>query len=266
MYESVNRSGLLNSMLIRSAYISIYFMYKKHIEDSYARLVKHHPHLFCSGNILDIGANIGYTSFVFSRAIQEPFKIHAFEPEHRNIQFLKQSSLKYNFSNQLVSVPKAVGNMEGEIDLWENEAHNGDHRILTDEFKKQIQGQIKIQRIPIITIDNYVKKMGINFPISFIKIDVQGYELAVCQGMIETLTQNQTAVIGFEYCPSILDTLGFNPKELLQFFQERDYQFYILDNKNKIQPYDIEQGHVNLDKKKPHDYIDLICARRSLCT
>lgn len=263
-YKGINRTGLLDLIFMRSLYISSYFTYKKYLEDPYARLVKYHGHLFRGGNILDIGANIGYTTFVFSKILEEPFKIFAFEPEERNIEILKQASQKYEFSANMVSIAAAVGDKEGEIELWHNEAHNGDHRILTDELKRQLRGPIKIQKMPMVTVDNYLKKLGGNFPISFIKIDVQGYELAVCKGMIDTLNQNPDIVIGFEYSPSIIETLGFQPEELLQFFRERGYKFYLLNSENKIQPYDIEQGCIKLRQIRPHDYIDILCARRNL--
>jgi len=264
VYKGINRTGLLDLMPMRSLYISSYFTYKKYLEDSYARLVKYHSYLFKSGNILDIGANIGYTTFVFSSAIEKPYKIFAFEPEERNLELLKQASQKYKFATSMVSIAAAVGDKEGQIELWHNEAHNGDHRILTDELKKQLHGPIKIQKMPIVTVDNYLKKLGGDCPVSFIKIDVQGYELAVCRGMIETLTQNPDMVIGFEYSPSIIESLGFQPEALLQFFRERGYYFFLLNNENKIQPYDIDQGCIKLRQSRPHDYIDILCSRRNL--
>lgn len=264
LYKGVNRTGLLDLNMIRSLYISSYFTYKKYLEDSYARLVKHHGYLFSGGNILDIGANIGYTSYVFSKIVEHQFKIFAFEPEERNIMLIKQGSQKYRFSEKMVIIPAALGDKEGEFELWNNEAHNGDHRILTDELKKQLKGQFKIQKIPMVTVDNYLAKQEISRPISFVKIDVQGYELPVCKGMKETLIQNPNIVIGFEYCPSVIESLGFQPEELLSFFQEKGYQFYVLHSDNKIKPYDLEQGHIKLQEKKLHDYIDILCSKRNL--
>jgi hypothetical protein len=113
-------------------------------------------------------------------------------------------------------------------------------------------------------VDNYLKSLGTNFPISFIKIDVQGYELAVCKGMTDTLLQNPDTVIGFEYGPGIIETLGFCPEELLQFFQKRGYQFYVLNSENRIEPYDLVKGYLQLSQRRPHDYIDILCARKNL--
>jgi FkbM family methyltransferase len=265
LYEGANRIGLMNSRLVQSLYVSTYFTYKKHLEDPYARLSKYHSDLFKGGHILDIGANIGYTAFVFSKVLEERFNLFAFEPEKRNIDILKQVSHKYRFSSRLIPVASAVGDTEGEIELWQNEGNSADHRILTEELKKQLQGQIKTQKTALVSIDSYLKKCGNTSPISFIKIDVQGYELAVCQGMIETLKHNPNAVIGLEYCPDIIEALGFHPQGLLQFFRERDYHFYFLNPKNEIEACDVE-NHFSSRKVKRNDYIEILCAHRNLAS
>lgn len=263
IYKRANRAGLMNISLIRSLYVFAYFTYKKYLEDPYAKLAKHHLHLFKEGHVLDIGANIGYTAYVFSKTLEKSFKVYAFEPEKRNLALLKQVSHHYGFSHRLIPVAAAVGDSEGDIELWENETNNADHRILTAELKKQLQGTIKTQTIPLITIDHYLQKMAQPSPISFIKIDVQGYELAVCQGMSHTLEQNPQAVIGLEYCPNIIEGLGFKPHDLLQFFRERHYQFYILNKDNVIKACDVEQYFSSRDVRE-NDYIEILCSLRNL--
>src|SRR5258708_5642754 len=138
-YKVANRFGLLNSAFMQSAYIFSYFSYKKYLEDSYAKLAKNYSPLFKGGHILDIGANIGYTSFVFSKMLEKEFKVFAFEPEKRNLELLHQASHKYRFANKVTTVAAAIGNTNGEIDLWRNEAQNSDHRILTAELREQLK-------------------------------------------------------------------------------------------------------------------------------
>src|SRR5690606_25999933 len=63
---------------------SAYFAYKYWYEDPYAgllRRVRPGP-----GHFLDVGANIGYSSWLFSRTIDPRFRIYAFEPERANFR------------------------------------------------------------------------------------------------------------------------------------------------------------------------------------
>ena len=60
----------------------------------------------------------------------------------------------------------------------------------------------------MVSIDSFLEsKPG---PVSFVKIDVQGYELAVCQGMQNTLRKNLDITIVLEYTPSAMRELGFD--------------------------------------------------------
>ena len=131
-------------------------------------------------------------------------------------------------------------------------------------MKKRLPESIKIQKTPLVTIDSYLRKFGCNFPLSFIKIDVQGYELPVCEGMTETLARNPDTVIGFEYCPRIMEALGFHPENIFKFFYERGYQLYFLSSKNRIKPFDIKKGGPQSLQIKTRGYIDILCARRNL--
>jgi FkbM family methyltransferase len=264
LYKNANKSGLLDLSFARSLYISAYFTYKRYLEDPFARLTKYHPHLFKGGNIIDIGANIGYTSYVFSKVIEHSYKIFAFEPEKKNIEFLKKTSQKYNFLNHLELIAAAVGDHLGEIELWKNKTNNADHRILTQKLKNQLKGIIDTQKTPLITIDHYFKQFERPFPISFIKMDVQGYEQAVCNGMIDTLLQNSNVVIGFEYCPYVIESLGFQPKELLQFFQERHFNFYYLNKKNQIEPCDVLNNSAIEHQLYDKGYVDILSSKHKI--
>ena len=264
LYKNANKSGLLDIAFMRSLYISTYFTYKRYLEDPFARLTKYHPQLFKRANIIDIGANIGYTSYIFSKVLEKPYKIFAFEPEEKNIKILKQTSQKYGFSKQMVLIASAVGDHVGEIELWKNEANNADHRILTQELKNQLSGVLDTQKTSLITIDSYLKQFKNPIPISFIKIDVQGYEQAVSAGMTETLAQNPKIVIGFEYCPCVIESLGFKPNELLQFYNEKHFKFYYLNKRNQIEPCDVLNNYTLQRQIAQKGYIDILCSKNPL--
>jgi len=264
LYRNINRTGVLNREWVQSAFNSSYFAYKKYLEDSTAKLAKNHPELFHNGHILDIGANIGYTSYVFSKVLTPGHKIFAFEPEKRNINLLKKAADLYCFSNKLILTAAAVGDKNGEIEIWRNDGHHADHRVITEEFRKQFKGSIQSQKTSLVSIDHFLKTQTANQPIAFIKIDVQGYELAVCKGMQETLMAYPNCVVEFEYCPSIMTTLGYHGEELLGFFKERNYFFYQVGKKGDLIPVDIEMHEKIRQGKSFSGYFDIVCAQRNL--
>src|SRR5262249_27020759 len=119
-------------------------------------------------------------------------------------------------------IPMAVGARSGMVDLWINPGTHADHRIVTRSFEapQDIQATQKVQ---MTSVDDFMAMQPIAFPVSFIKIDVQGYEEEVCRGLEKTLIQNPQAAIAVEYFPEGMQTLGFRPEAMLEFFEKRGY-------------------------------------------
>jgi len=264
LYKNINQTQILNHDWAQSTFLSSYFVYKKYFEDATAKLIKNYPLLFQNGHILDIGANIGYTSYVFSKALTPPYQVFAFEPEERNVKILKKAASTYRFVDSLVITAAAVGDKEGIIELWRNESHHADHRVLTDELRKQLTGSIETQKTPIVTIDSFLKTQHANQPIAFIKIDVQGYELAVCEGMQNTLASNPDCVVGLEYCPSIMEALGYRTEDLIQFFQNRNYLLYRINKNGSLKLLDPNTDPDIKQGKNFAGYFDILCSRKKL--
>ena len=96
-YSLVKRSGFLRTSLGRRLFKSAYFLYKRYIEDDLHDLVRSFPALVGAGNILDIGANIGYTAAVLARAA-EP--VARSMPSNRNLStsgFCSRPRFSLNF-------------------------------------------------------------------------------------------------------------------------------------------------------------------------
>lgn len=260
IYSLFNKIRLLNFTWLDKLFIYSYFSYKKYFEDPYLSLTKNHPDLFTHGHILDVGANIGYTAYVFSKVVSPPFLIFAFEPEHKNYQMLAQAAKLYGFLKSIFMVNAAVGATRGEALLWRNTHHPADHRILTDTFKSQLPAMHNTQKTPLMTIDHFLHSHDITAPVSFIKIDVQGYELAVCQGMEKTLDNNPNCIIAFEYCPCLIKKLGYDAHALIQFFLDKQYFLYRLHKNGRLSIFDYDyktHDHIN-------EYYDVICSLKKL--
>ncbi len=233
-YSAVRGSGFLDTRMGKRLFASSYFFYKRHLEDPYHGLIEKHPELFRGGHILDVGANIGYCSVLFAGAIEKPFHVYAFEPEPRNYQLLTEVLARRELAGAVRAMQAAVGAGEGEIELWVNEDHHGDHRVLTDAFRESRPGSRSI-KVPLIAIDGYLEPEPMA-NVRLVKIDVQGYELAVCRGMSKTLEASPDCVVALEYMPDAMTDLGYNPADLLQFFKDRGFQSHTISRTGELQP------------------------------
>jgi len=259
LYSFANRSGLLRIPILRRGYNFTYFLYKKFLEDPYANLAKIHPEFFQNGHIIDVGANIGYTAHVFSRLLTAGFKVFAFEPDLENFNSLNMNIHFLKALEKITAIRSAVGDYEGQISLWINRDHSADHRVVSKRNTVNYGSKGETVEVPLVSLDHFSKSLK-GSKIAFIKIDVQGSELSVSQGMRKTLEENPQAVIGIEYAPSELLEFGTEPIELLNFFTNRNYSIYVLERDGSL----LELTHELLARKlNTRPYLDVVCKKES---
>ncbi|HLL24973.1 MAG TPA: FkbM family methyltransferase [Kofleriaceae bacterium] len=256
MYSVANRSGLLDSRLAEVAFQRSYFLYKYFVEDPFARLVAGRPELFAGGHILDVGANIGYTTTLFARTVDARYRVHAFEPDARNYRWLGHAIQRSGHGDRVVAHRAAVGAREGTVDFWHNAGHHADHRVATDRLRAAVDGPV--DQVPLTTLDAVVAAIDWG-PVSFVKIDVQGFEPEVLRGMRETISRNRAALhVAVEFMPSAIAELGFDPVEFLAELATELPHIAILERDGSL--VDADAAAV-LSKTAPGTlgYVDLLC-------
>jgi FkbM family methyltransferase len=256
-YGLARKAGLLEWRWFRRSFVAAYFLYKRFYEDSFLRLIRRMPWLFQNGDILDIGANIGYTASVFAGALTSGSKVYAFEPDGSSHALLVDIIRRKRLSSSIEALNLAVGSCDRTVEFWHNKVHSADHRVVTEEFRALRSDAIETTTVPMTSVDAFVKARNLEH-VSFIKIDVQGYELAVCEGMRYTLERFPRASVCIEYSPDTLLELGFEPEKVLDFFRVRGYRIYVL-SRALIQAAPDNFAVERLAEKA--GYVDLICSR-----
>ena len=105
--------------------------------------------------------------------------------------------------------------------------------MINSVFESKIgQSDNRIQ-VPMISIDSFIKESG-NIDVALVKIDVQGNEVEVCRGMIETIINNSDIMVLIELAPTALTDLGFKFEESFSFFSQRGFDCYSLQDSNII--------------------------------
>jgi FkbM family methyltransferase len=242
VYGIANRAGLLEPRPVRRSLQWFYFQYKKYVEDPFHGLTKRRD-LFAGGHVFDIGANLGYTALQFAAAIEPPYRVHAFEPSAQNFELLSEAAAA-RWPDRVEAHRMAVGASAGTVRFWHNVDHGGDHRVMTEHWAARTPPGSAATEVPMTSLDEF-RAGSAPGPVSFIKIDVQGYELAVCEGMVQTLAENPRAAVAIEYAPKSLRDLGFEPQRLLEFFRDRGYTPHIIYKSGRTEPTDdagIEDG------------------------
>jgi FkbM family methyltransferase len=235
-YALARQTGLLRRRWFRRLYVKAYFAYKRHLEDPFEGLVRSRPDLFQGGHILDVGAHIGYTASLFRKVVTAGFHVYAFEPDEANLEILRETAASEGSPAVIVPVAAAVGDRDGEVDLWTNPRHPGDHRLATTAFRQWAGTPMATVAVRMWSLDGFLRAQQETSPVAFVKIDVQGYEPAVCQGMDELLRRCPRLVVAAEYAPRELRAQGFDAAALPEFFTSRGYGIHVLDKDGSFEP------------------------------
>ena len=86
-------------------------------------------------------------------------------------------------------------------------------------------------------------------------------EPAVCEGMENTLERFPQTVVCLEYSPDALQELGFEPRNLLDFFRTRGYQLYVL---TREEPRLVAEDNSLEASLNEQGYLDLLCSKHRL--
>lgn len=216
------------------------------------------PDLFREGHILDVGANIGYTATLFAEALSPGFRVYAFEPEERNFTWLEEAIAERSLQSSVIPMRVAVGDRQGQLELWVNPHHHADHRMVTELFKGEAGSARKTESVPVVRLDDFWSSKLKQAAVRFIKIDVQGYEEKVCLGMSGMLEKNPQAVISLEYAPESIHALGYKPTDALQFFKTRAYDVYALSRSGPLRKITYDEVSSLVLRK---GYIDLLFSK-----
>jgi FkbM family methyltransferase len=260
VYNVARSAGMFEIAFFKRLFLFAYFLYKRWYEDPFWALAKRSPELFADGDILDIGANIGYTACVFAKARKPPAKVYAFEPDAASFATLGEIIRRKELGDAVEAFNMAVGSADGSLEFWHNEEHSADHRVVTKQFKSSRPAGEKTMTVPVSSVDSFVAARNVR-KLSFIKIDVQGYEFAVCEGMRKTLENFPEVVIAFEYAPDGMRELGFEPSVLLDFFRSAGYQIHILMRAATRLAPDNRAIDAAVERK---GYVDLLCSKKVL--
>ncbi|MBF0521778.1 MAG: FkbM family methyltransferase [Candidatus Omnitrophica bacterium] len=235
---------IINVVLYRRLfflYKPAYFLYKGISErekiDQLTKIIK--PGM----TVLDIGANIGYYTILFSKLVGKEGKVHAFEPDALNFSYLKKNTK--GLDNVILN-NAAVGEKSGDLFLYHSETLNVDCKTYDSGENR------KKTKIACIAIDDYLSQ---NQRVDFIKIDIQGFEYFAMKGMEKTIQRSANVAMVGEYSPSGLKKSGIEPGDYLNFLETLGFKIEFENNFKKE----------NLTREKIDDlfYIDFF-AKKSL--
>ena len=176
--------------------------------------------------VVDVGANIGLHTLNMARIVGNTGQVFAFEPDPSNFEILRKNVKINNYQN-IILEEKAVGDKHGRVILYQSD-HPGNHRLFPQT--KQAKGEVEVE---LTSLDKYFIDSNLAEKISFIKIDVEGLEFSVLNGMKNILKNNKKIKILFEFVPENIMEVGFAPIGVLNLLTSIGFKLYCIDERAK---------------------------------
>ena len=184
--------------------------------------------------VLDVGANIGYFTLIAAKLVGEEGKVFAFEPEPYNFDLLARN-LKLNGYHHVIPIQKAISDKNGRATLFLDKTQWGQHSLSRGNVTNFSGNSVEVE---VQTLDDFLKDFG--HRVDFAKIDVQGAESAVIQGMRQIIKNNKNLKLVVQFSPEQLRGFDSSPEELLNRLTGYGFKLYqIGESKEQMVPVDI---------------------------
>ena len=171
--------------------------------------------------LLDIGANIGYYSISAAKAFPR-LRIHAFEPMPKTYQYL----VRHVALNSVNTVQTHnLGFSEREEDLTFFYYPEGSGNAST----RNLSGASTVSEIVahVMRLDDFVTAQGLI--VDAIKCDVEGAELMVFRGGLETLRKNHPIILT-EMLRKWSAPFGYHPNDIIALLRGIGYACFAVQN------------------------------------
>lgn len=169
---------------------------------------------------VDIGANLGWYSLLMDKMAEPGASIHAFEPDVLNYKLL-QHNLNKNEARSVTTNQIALSDQDGEsvLHLYDDK-NRGRHSLLPINDGEQIN-------VKTTCLDTYLKSQDIDSSaVTFIKIDIEGFEQVALKGASQTLSQRP--MILSEFVPDYIKKGGLSVDDYTDYMFGFGYMAFSL--------------------------------------
>jgi FkbM family methyltransferase len=178
-------------------------------------------HLRPGMTVLDIGANIGYFTFLAASRVGSSGRVWAIEPNRRNVSFLLATRARNEFGH--VEIIQAAASDRWEVLTLSLGCASSNSTALRTHGTEPVHFAEPVMALPLTAC------LPDSQRVDMIKIDVEGAEGKALGGMLDILDRDRPIVFS-EFTPSTLPAISrISPGEYLSIFKKRGYSLAVLE-------------------------------------
>jgi FkbM family methyltransferase len=178
-------------------------------------------HLHPGDVVIDVGANIGHHSVVFSKLVGPEGLVIAIEAQRLFYQLVHANAL-LNRRGNIVPIHAAAGEAEGAVNMhpinYDGHTNFGALGVNAAGIVYAVEGEA----VPCHRLDQLLPGHVGGRRVSFVKIDVQAYELFVLRGMDAILRSDRPTIFA-EISPYWMRKAGYEFTEIYTLLRDHGY-------------------------------------------
>jgi len=187
--------------------------------------------------VVDIGANLGYFTLLFSGLVGDGGTVYAFEPDPKSFALL-QENIKENGCSNIRAERKAVTDRSGFSRLYLSAEDTVDHRVYDSGDDRDYV------EVETVSLDDYFARVEAS--VDFIKVDAQGAEPLILAGMSQLLERSPSAKLLTEFWPFGLSQCGIAAEDYLS--QLHNAGFTLMEYRRNTQRWECVDSEVLLEQ------------------
>lgn len=169
--------------------------------------------------VFDVGANIGYYSLMAAKRVGKSGLVYSFEPVTETFRKLTINIQLNQFENIKV-IKSALSDISGSFEIFTADEENTG----TSSFSQHVHFSGVRETVTTITGDEFINTEKPE-RLDLVKIDVEGAEMKVLAGMMNTLKKFKPVLL-VEINKALLENSGTSPSEIYQSLRGIGYEPY----------------------------------------
>lgn len=173
---------------------------------------------------IDVGANVGIFTLVAARRVGDAGIVHSFEPVPANYTRLSENVALNGFTNVRLN-RAAAGAEPGELRFGlETEMEVASGAAMSGFYTAG--ASLRPIKAPVVRLDDYLAEQNDDRRVRLIKIDVEGYEPRVLEGLRQSLAKRRVDLVMLEISVYALAHQGSRVIDVVRPLQEAGYHLY----------------------------------------
>lgn len=229
-----------------SEYLAVYGLLPQRSEQNLMRKRLANAH-----NVFDVGANVGVWTVLMSK-FNPSARIHSFEPNSAIFNLL-EVNVKENSCGNVALINAAVSDEEGTVLFEVPTSASIFGRIVPTGQPLDSENRFlnaPVSKVSRLRLADYCRKAGIA-EIDFMKIDVEGHELAAIRGLQPLLSERRVRSLYVETIEANHTRAGSSFAAFVRFVNDCGYELWTINEQGE------PDNPVQLNAIKAHNHLCL---------